>query len=587
MNIPSTLDRFREVWVCDTEYGSVPGNPVRPVCLVAKELRTGQVVSLWQGDLSRFSALPFGGDDTLFVSFQAAAECSFLLALGWKLPHYVLCLYAEHQSQFSGMGGEKKLVWSLLEAMANHGLEVRDAEHKSAMVKLIIENTVYTAEQKTSILDYCLEDVNDEVKLFFHTVGHAEFELSQALLRGEFMACVARMEHRGFPIDVAMFSEIKNNLGRLATEVVSKVDRDYGVYKGLSINRPLFEQWLAKKGFEWPRLVSGMVSIDKDTIEKMGDVYPEVKALHQSQVSLSLLKKFPLQVGDDGRCRCWPNPFGSKTGRSQPSGNRQPFGLSKWVRSLIKPIEGKFFAYVDFAQEEFAVAAYLSSDANMIACYESGDPYIFWAKLTGAVPADATKASHPGIRARYKTAILALQYGGGLSMLAARMGVSKGEAQILLNEHHSTFSTFWDWSRKIGDVAVAKGGWETILGWHHHLTYPVTSTQLANFPIQSNSAEILRVSTIIAFRRSVPVIWTVHDALAVEGPVEDAEKIVGITEEAMQEASSLVLRLGKSVGPRLRVESSIVKFPERYMDDEGKEAWEWISVLLSDVKKDP
>jgi hypothetical protein len=334
-------------------------------------------------------------------------------------------------------------------------------------------------------------------------------------------------------------------------------------------------------GFEWPKLDSGMLRLDKETIEKMSDIYPEVKPLHQSQVSLTLLKKFPLQVGSDGRCRCWANPFGAKTSRNQPSGNKQPFGLSKWVRSLIKPTEGMFFAYIDFAQEEFAVAGYLSRDKNMIACYESGDPYLYWAKLTGAVPDDATKDSHPAERSRYKTAVLALQYGGGAGVLAKKMGVSRGEAQLMLDLHHSTFATFWKWSAEMGDNAIAKGEWETVYGWRHHLCYPVTSNQLANWPVQANSAEILRLSAIIACRRNVPLVWTVHDALAIEGPIEDAEKIVATAEGAMQDASSLVLRMGNPTGPRLRVESTVVKYPDRYVDEKGKEVWDWIDGLLN------
>ena len=47
-----------------------------------------------------------------------------------------------------------------------------------------------------------------------------------------------------------------------------------------------------------------------------------------------------------------------------------------------------------YAQQELFIAAVLSNDPNMIEAYQSGDPYLAFAKLAGAVPADATKETH-------------------------------------------------------------------------------------------------------------------------------------------------------------------------------------------------
>ena len=49
--------------------------------------------------------------------------------------------------------------------------------------------------------------------------------------------------------------------------------------------------------------------------------------------------------------------------------------------------------------------------------YASGDPYLEFAKLAGAVPPDATKKSHPHERALYKATVLAVQYEMGAESL--------------------------------------------------------------------------------------------------------------------------------------------------------------------------
>jgi hypothetical protein len=51
--------------------------------------------------------------------------------------------------------------------------------------------------------------------------------------------------------------------------------------------------------------------------------------------------------------------------------------------------------------------------AAMMDAYKSGDPYLMFARQAGAVPEDATKASHPHEQAQFKACVLATQYGQG------------------------------------------------------------------------------------------------------------------------------------------------------------------------------
>jgi DNA polymerase-1 len=96
------------------------------------------------------------------------------------------------------------------------------------------------------------------------------------------------------------------------------------------------------------------------------------------------------------------------------------------MRGLIKPEFGKSLAYIDWSQQEFGIAAALSGDENMMRAYESGDPYLEFAKLAEAVPPNATKESHPSERALYKECVLATQYGMGKDSLARRIGKPPG-----------------------------------------------------------------------------------------------------------------------------------------------------------------
>ena len=146
-----------------------------------------------------------------------------------------------------------------------------------------------------------------------------------------------------------------------------------------------------------------------------------------------------LAVGSDGRNRTILSAFRSRTGRNQPSNTKYIFGPSVWLRGLIKPPPGHGIAYVDWSQQEFGIAAALSGDTAMQAAYRSGDPYLAFAKQAGAVPADATKASHKETRELFKQCVLGVQYGMEAEALAARIGQPVIVARDLLRAHRETY----------------------------------------------------------------------------------------------------------------------------------------------------
>ena len=72
-----------------------------------------------------------------------------------------------------------------------------------------------------------------------------------------------------------------------------------------------------------------------------------------------------MSVGEDGRNRASLRPFSSITGRNQPRSSESVIGLPSWLRGLVRPEPGKAVLYIDFAQQELAIAAALSGDEAM------------------------------------------------------------------------------------------------------------------------------------------------------------------------------------------------------------------------------
>jgi DNA polymerase I-like protein with 3'-5' exonuclease and polymerase domains len=190
-------------------------------------------------------------------------------------------------------------------------------------------------------------------------------------------------------------------------------------------------------------------------------------------------------------------PFKSKSSRTQPKASQWIFSPAIWLRSLIKPGPGMAVAYVDWSSMEFMVAAALSGDPVMIAFYLGGDPYLAFAIRVGAAPHWATKQTHGELRERYKTGLLAIQYGISAATLAGRLGISTFAAHEMLNQHREIFAVYWQWVDNWLQHALSTGVMWTPFNWQCRTGITeFNERSIGNFPIQASSADMLRIVII-------------------------------------------------------------------------------------------
>lgn len=556
---------FREVWFVDFEFVARPGERQQPLCLVARRLG-GPTIRLWEDELRTRPAPPYPVDPgSLIVAYYASAEMGCHLALGWPLPERVLDLYAEFRVATNGRS--TPCGSGLLGALVFHGLQSMEIVEKEEMRTLAMRGGPYSAEERRSLLDYCEADVDALARLLPRMLPG--LDLPRAVLRGRYMRAAAAMEHRGVPVDRAALGRLLASWGYVQEHLVEQVDRDYGVFEGRAFRAERWADWLAGRRIPWPRLDSGALALDDDTFRQMAKTHPEVAPMRELRHTLSQLRLADLTVGADGRNRCLLSAFRARSGRNQPSNSRFIFGPSTWLRGLIRPEPGWGLAYVDWSQQEFGIAAALSGDTAMLNAYRSGDPYLAFAKQAGAAPPEATKESHATVRELFKACVLAVQYCMGEDSLAYRTGRSLMEARELLRLHRQTYRTFWSWSDSAVATAMLHGRITTVFGWPMHAGGTTNPRSLRNFPMQANGAEMLRLACSLAIERGVGVCAPVHDAVLVEAPLEQLAAAVTSTQEAMAEASQVVLG-----GLRLGTDAKLVLYPDRYMDKRGARMWD-------------
>ena len=337
----------------------------------------------------------------------------------------------------------------------------------------------------------------------------------------------------------------------------------------------------------WPTIddnPDGELDLEADTIRDMAKTYKQLEPLHQLQTMLSMLKLFELSVGRDGRNRTIYWAFAAYTGRNQPGNSKFIFGPDRSFRSLIKPSPGYGVVYLDFRNQEFAIAALLSGDPMMQGDYRNGDPYLILGKTVGLIPPDGTKKSHPNERDLCKTAVLAILYGQGEFGLSVRLNIPPIYARELLREFARRYRVYWKWREDYVRSATALGYVTTVFGWRAWVSPDFNHRSIQNYPCQANAAEILRLSCCKGTLLGVDICCPVHDAVLIVAPLDRLDADVEKMRSAMAEASRIVLggfEIDVEVDKTVKAGSNM----DRYIDERGVEMWGRLMKILEQVEK--
>ncbi len=398
-------------------------------------------------------------------------------------------------------------------------------------------------------------------------------DLGRALLRGRYLAAVARIEASGVPLDAMTTARLAQDWPAIRGKVVERIDSGYGVFACCRLQPGAFEAWLERSGIAWPR--AGDLDLGDNVFRDMSRAHPAVRPLKELCTLLDGFDPTELKMDHDGRSRVPLRPIATRTGRNAPSAKSSVFGHGAWIRHLVRPEPGTRLALVDWSQQEFGIAAALSGDAAMQQAYRSGDPYLALAEMAGAASLDTRPDIHADVRARYKTVAIGVQYRMGAATLARLTGQGIAAAHDLLHRHRAAFPRFWQWSEAVETHALLTGSLSSIFGWRLAVDADTNPRALRNFPLQADRAEMLRLACCLATEAGIRVCLPLHDALLIEAPLDDLDASVAATQAQMAEASRIV-----PDGFELRSEIKVVRYPERYRDPRGAAVWQAIEQVL-------
>jgi DNA polymerase I len=574
----------------DSEFDARKGKgepPDPPVCICAIEIdQHGR-------EIEHHLAAPYParppwdrGDPFLAVGFALSAEAGSFLHENWPFPLPAIDLYAEymvlHNSEMSRSGDSKQPGPTLIEACRRYGVAGMDKAHKEDMRALAYSKTDHTPEEIALLQDYCLEDCRMTMKLF--EVMRPHIDLLRAPTRAAFMMEIERMRWAGIPIDVPIYRLTEQRAPTAVAKMREELNRKLGAdvyYQDVFKRRTMF-QVMRRNGIPIPvDPKTGKESCATKLIKSMIETYPLLKDYYEDKRMIDALKNLKLEIGADGRNRFWLNPFGTKTGRNNPSTNRALFGLPHTMRSFMRPGPGMALAQVDYGSQEVGIAAALSGDPTLIADYRRGDVYREFAAASLGV-LNPTEQQ----RQIYKATVLGRIYGLGAASLARNLGTSRTQPERILDQMRARYPVLSAWLERVTTKAAHIVPIVCVLGWSLTATgRPGEERTFLNFPMQANATELMRLVIIYAGAKGLRLIGCAHDSFLIEDTIDRIEGSAAKLQEVMRTVSRDLLG-GFELRADCKPNRDIVRHPDRFIDkrelEDGMRHWNRLMALITE-----
>ncbi|MFO7890675.1 MAG: DNA polymerase [bacterium] len=493
-----------------------------------------------------------------------------------------------------------------------------DKDLKHAMRDLILSAPEqFTQEEVDDILEYCDKDIVylPEIHYIMHQEMSARVQYTKPSLqkvqikRGAFSADVAKMENEGIPIDMEAITNLRKNVALAKDKLIRDlVEKHYPFFiEKKKRKTDLKGRWVdTYKQFEsfikadpritaskWKRTDSGRFCTDDQYLKKFEGI-PEIKAYRETRQILGQLKwlrepegttpDLMDNIGSDGRMRTFFGIFGTQTARNAPSAKKFILAMSAWLRCLIRPPKEYRIVELDYGSQEFAIAAILSKDKSMMDAYNSGDPYLYFAKKAGAVPKDGTKDRYKKERNLFKSTTLGLQYGMGVKALANKLSVDTGstviqeQAQVLISKHKNIYPTYWRWLSRIDRKYIRNKYLKLPCGWALLADNPNTLS-VRNFPTQGAGSSVIREAVRRCHKKNIVTIATLHDSIYILAKEESWQNQADATTKIMFEAFNEVLNV-TSDDINIRIDVDSHSHEETWVSEKGAAHYEILKEYL-------
>lgn len=385
---------------------------------------------------------------------------------------------------------------------------------------------------------------------------------------------LAKMELEGIAIDQKLLSSLSTDLSKkleiITNNIHSLAEKKFNISSPKQTGEILFDvMQLSKKP---KKTKSGQYSTSEEELKKIKNAHPIINEILTFRGIKKLLSTYvdalpELVEKTTGRVHTTFNQSVTSTGRlSSINPNMQNIPIRSEmgmkVREAFVPKNNDFvLVAADYSQIELRLMAALSNDDEMIKAFKNGIDIhsVTAAKVYNVNLNDIDRK----MRSNAKSVNFGIIYGISAFGLAQNIGVTRKEAQNIIDNYFEQFPQIRTYMQKSIEEAREKEYTITIMGRKRHLKdinakngmiRAIAERNAINAPIQGSAADIIKVAMINIERDLTAggfkskMLLQVHDELVFDIHKSEIEEVTDIIRKGMEGAVILSVPLTVDIG---------------------------------------
>ena len=418
------------------------------------------------------------------------------------------------------------------------------------------------------IKEYAAEDADITLQLkhcFAPLLKQKEVEKVFYEVENPLVRVLTDMEYEGVKIDEAFLNDYSKELDKEAKQCEERVYEQAGVRFNLASPKQLGEVLFDKLQLDpkAKKTKTGQYATGEDVLLKLAGEHKIVDDIlsfrELTKLKSTYVDALPEMINPrTGRVHTSYAQAVAVTGRlssNNPNLQNIPIRTARGreIRKAFVPREeGRILLSADYSQIELRIVAAISGDPNMCEAFkERKDIHTATAaKVYGVTESEVTKE----MRYKAKSVNFGIIYGQGAFGLAENLGVSRKEAQEIINNYKKEFPYIQKYMDDQINFAKENDYVQTLMGrkrWLrdiHSANFTVrgfAERNAINSPIQGTAADMIKMAMISIHREMKKGDWKskmilqVHDELVFDAVIEEADELQKLIIDCMVSALPL------------------------------------------------
>ena len=438
-----------------------------------------------------------------------------------------------------------------------------DATRPATSFAMLCERVCPNQKQNVAMLFSLQESMLRELEEANMSKLYSEMELPLASVLFE-------MEHTGFRVDRDILKQLQTQFNEQSESLAKRIYELTGETFNILSPKQLGEVLFEKLGLPTGRKNKSGFSTDAETLDALLDKHPAISLIQEYRFITKLKSTFVdglLNVVSDqnDRVRTQFNQCITATGRissTEPNMQNIPVRTQQGreIRKAFIATEGNVLVDADYSQIELRLLAHISGDEGMIAAFNSGkDIHRTTASEVFRVPfAEVTNEQ----RSAAKAVNFGIVYGISDFGLARNLDIPvkrAGEYIKLYFDRYPGVKAYLDHSvedaKRLGYAITMFERRRSLpeLKSSNYNTRSFGERVAMNMPIQGTAADIIKLAMVkvnAALKErglQTKLILQVHDELIFDVPKTEADEVVALVHDCMEQVVQLSVPLDADV----------------------------------------